>query len=402
MKIYLIILVLFIPLICASCAKESSADSISFIEPSIIPKIIEAKANVIDKQTSAVKITEMVFNKRENNSKVYFVDKDNGWLVGNIESDNNTIASNLYKTENGGKTWKKVSVEIEEEAIFRNIFFINWSVGWINIQKYGDVNSKKAKSWLMKTTDGGKNWQTLIIQDFTTVDEIKFIDEKNGWMTGSTHNPQNVYDTKQFFRKTTDGGNSWTEIGKNLFEKNGLEETRQMITGLIAETPENLKVVMWSGKLFETKDAGESWHRFGPQFDFPMQTLPDNFGKLGNSQRLRIARGTWSIEGIYSYIATEKDGDWTIRWTDESLCIYDILFLSENEMIAVGRLGVNLYEKNHRELGVILYSSDAGENWKIAYRNKSISEINSLSEITENQFIAVGNNGLIINIDLKK
>lgn len=402
MKIYLLISILFMELICAGCAKESSADSISVIEPPTVPKIIEATANVTDEQASALKTTEKAFNRKENNSKVYFVDKENGWLVGNIESGNETIESILYKTGNGGKNWEKVPIKVEKEAVINNILFVNQSVGWLNIQKYGDVNSKKATSWLMKTTDGGKSWQTLLIQDFTTIDEIKFFDEKNGWMTGSTHNFQNVYDTKQFIRKTNNGGISWTDIGKDLFEKNGLENTRQMITGLVAETPENLKVVMWSGKLFETKNGGESWNRFGPQFDFPMQTLPDNFGKMGNSQRLRMARGTWSIEGIYSYIATEKDGDWTLRWTDEALCIYDILFLSENEMIAVGRLGVNLYEKNHREHGVILYSSDAGESWKTAYRNKSVSKIKSLAKITEKQFIAVGNNGLIVNMELKK
>ncbi len=391
MKIYHLLFVLFLTFICANCSNQISADPGFIPKPFASPRVIESKAKISLEQVRGVKTTETFFNLKESNSKIYFVDENNGWLIGN---------KNLYRTENGGESWGNVPIKVEEEAGLGNIFFVNQSVGWINIQKYGDVTGKSSKSWLIKTIDGGETWQNLAVQNFTRIDEVKFIDEKNGWIIGSTHNPENVYDSKQFFKKTSDGGNSWTEIGKELFEKNG--KSQQMITGLIAETPENLKVVMWSGLLFKTEDAGKSWERFGPQFEFPAQTIPDNFGKLGNSNRLRMARGTWSIEGIYSYIATEKNGDWTIRWTDEPFCIYDIVFLSENEMIAIGRLGINLYEENNREEGVIVYSSDAGENWKTVYRNESISNINSIAKISENQFMAVGDRGLIINIEFGK
>ena len=403
MKIYFLILLLLVTILCTSCVKETVADSISEVESTQTPQVFKAEAKISSGDLKDVRTSQTVFNQKENNSKIYFVDKDNGWLIGKILSkDRDIITSNLYKTQDGGKTWANVPIKVEKDANLQTICFVNQTVGWLNIQKIGDVNKNDTKSWLMKTSDGGKSWQNLVTNNFTEINNIYFLDEKNGWLIGETNNPENVYDSKQFLKTTRDGGNTWTEIGNELFEKNDFSDARQIITGFIAETPNNLKVVMWSGKLFQSADAGKTWQQFGPQFKFPPQTTPDNFGKLGNSNRLRMARGTWSIEGIYSYIATEKNGDWTIHWTDEALCIYDILFLSENEMIAVGRLGTDIYEKNESIDGVIIYSSDGGENWKTVYRNKLISEINSIARISENHFMAVGNKGLLVNIEFEK
>lgn len=397
MKKYLRLVLLVVAITCLNCANNTSADSLPTPEPAPTPQIFRAEAKIRDGNLNNVaKITETIFNAKENNRKIYFVDKEKGWLISN--------AGNLYKTENGGKNWTKISLNVGKDASINTIVFANQSVGWLNIQKIGDVNENDTKSWLMKTVDGGKNWQPLSIQKFTEIDDIYFKDEKNGWLIGETNNPENVYDGVNFLRKTTDGGISWTEIGDPLFNQNGFEDrdARQTITGFIAETPEKLKVVMWSGKMFETIDGGKSWQKFGPQFDFPDQTVPDNFGQLGNSDRLRMARGTWSIEGIYSYVATEENGDWTIRWTDEPVCFFDIAFISEKEMLAVGKFGENIYQKNQALYGVVLHSADAGANWKIIYRNKNVPEINSLAKIADDEFLAVGEKGLVLNIKLTK
>lgn len=397
MKNYLRLVLLVVAITCLNCANNTSADSLSPPEPASTPQIFRAEAKIREGNLNNVaKITETIFNAAENNRKIYFVDKETGWLI----SD----AGNLYKTVNGGKNWTKISLKVEKDASINTIVFANQSVGWLNIQKIGDVNENDTKSWLMKTVDGGKIWQPLSIQSFTEIEDIYFKDEKNGWLIGETNNPENVYDGKNFLRKTTDGGINWTEIGDLLFNQNGFEDrdARQTITGFIAETPEKLKVVMWSGKMFETIDGGKSWQKFGPQFDFPDQTVPDNFGKLGISDRLRMARGTWSIEGIYSYVATEENGDWTVRWTDEPVCFFDIAFLSEKEMLAVGKFGENIYQKNQVLYGVVLHSADAGANWKIIYWNKTVPEINSLAKIADDEFLAVGDKGLVLNIKLTR
>src|SRR5437762_2579529 len=167
MKNYLRLVLLIISAACLNCAKNTSADSAPMPEPASTPQIFKAEAKIgVGDSKNAAKITETIFNAAENNRKIYFVDKEEGWLI----SD----AGNLYKTENGGKNWTKISLKVEKDASINTIVFANQSIGWLNIQRIGDVNENDTKSWLMKTVDGGKNWQPLSIQKFTEIDDIYF------------------------------------------------------------------------------------------------------------------------------------------------------------------------------------------------------------------------------------
>jgi photosystem II stability/assembly factor-like uncharacterized protein len=391
MKFFFLLLTAIVAFSGVACTTEISADSVPVVLPSGTPKIINAEAKLISNaRLDNVKVTELNLNLPEPVSQMRFFDKNVGWFVSGT--------NNFYKTENGGKDWIKQTVRVEKDAAIEQVVFVNQLTGWLTIQRTGDVNENDTKAWLLKTVDGGKNWRTLSVQNLTEFDELKFTDEKNGWLIGEISDQDNVYSTTKFLRRTADGGATWVEIGTDLFEKNSFTDARGIITGLIVETPEKLKVSMFSRKLFETENGGKTWRQFGPQFDFPPQTTTANFGQLGDSNRLRMARGTWSIEGIYSYVATENNGDWTVRWLEEPLCMYDIEFLSEKEMLAVGRFGENIYKKEQTLYGVVLYSADGGENWSIVYRNEKSPILRSLSKISENEFLAVGEKGLLLNI----
>lgn len=392
MKIFIFVLALL--QISTGCATKPDVESPFQSERTPVRKIIEGESKVLDETSSSAKVTRLTDKYKEDYRKVAFVDPVHGWLLGNAES--------MYKTSDGGRTWIKLAINIEKRSPIADFSFLNESVGWVWSQREGDVDKNDSKVRLLKTIDGGQTWQQLLEEDFSTIESCYFLDEKHGWILGRTSNPDNVYDRKQLFRSTTDGGNTWVEIGEDLARKNGFTDSRQLITGLIVESRDTLKVTMFSQKMFETLDGGKTWTQFGPLFELPQQTTLYNFGKIGRSARLRMANGTWSIEGIYSYIATENNGDWTLRWTDKPLCIYDINFISETDLVAVGKLASVPFTSSKPDSGVVVYSNDTGENLQIIYRTSDDSEIRSVAKVTDNRLIAVGEKGLILNITLHK
>ncbi|MGI9035193.1 MAG: WD40/YVTN/BNR-like repeat-containing protein [Pyrinomonadaceae bacterium] len=414
MKISLqLFLTFFTVVFCINCSQQTipivRATNIQI--PASTPQIIKAEAKIINKKADGLKVTETFLPSKENLSKVFFVDENNGWLVGSTGESDEAQTENIYRTENSGRSWQKVSIKTEKGSGVRDIFFVNALVGWLNIQRIGGINGNSSKSWLMKTNDGGTTWQNLLTQNFTEINEIKFINENNGWITGSTHNPKNVYNEKAFIRETTDGGKSWIDISKDLLKKNSYTDSRQLITGLIAETPNKVKVVTFGREFFKTEDAGKTWQQFGPVFyDLPAQVTTENFGKTGNNL-LRVAGGADSIEGIFSYIATEeKNNDWTLRWFSEAFCLFDVAYLSENNVFVCGRLSAD--EKSPKSIKrirepVIYYSSDNGATWTIVYQTSQfkngnlISNLNSITKVSDNHLISVGDNGLIVNIEVE-
>ena len=76
----------------------------------------------------------------------------------------------------------------------------------------------------------------------------------------------------------------------------------------------------------------------------------------------------------------------------------DALFLSEDEVLACGRIYVE--ESGHpfseKRDGVILFSSDGGQSWAVVYRSNKVSDVNGLSVVAPGNIVAVGNDGLVL------
>ena len=117
---------------------------------------------------------------------VYFSDNQTGWAVG----DDGTIVN----TTDGGQTWNTQTSGVTD--ILRAVFFIDNNTGWA-------VGGKLNKT-MLKTTDGGSNWQSLDASSIFSnlMYDIAFVDENTGW----------VITTDSIYR-TSDGGNTWEHEG---------------------------------------------------------------------------------------------------------------------------------------------------------------------------------------------
>ncbi|MBX7044784.1 MAG: T9SS type A sorting domain-containing protein [Ignavibacteria bacterium] len=107
-----------------------------------------------------------------------FVDVNTGFI---------SAYTSIYKTTNAGSSWFQISAHMSE-----TLFFINASTGW-NIDNGN----------LYKTTDGGVNWQQQFLLQYSTVQNVQFINPNTGWIvSGQSQDNGRIF-------KTTDGGTTW-------------------------------------------------------------------------------------------------------------------------------------------------------------------------------------------------
>lgn len=77
---------------------------------------------------------------------LHFVDGQTGWLVSKLATSSNFSLGNLFKTEDGGRTWRQLSIPIGAA-----VRFVDAQTGWTAGGPGGNE--------LYATRDGGQSWQ---------------------------------------------------------------------------------------------------------------------------------------------------------------------------------------------------------------------------------------------------
>ncbi len=148
----------------------------------------------------------------------HFWDENNGVVVGGL---NRTGAKNpgrpdvkpvILFTGDGGKTWEDRLAPIVEDFPLGEwgwkIDFVDRQHGFVSLENYN-------AGAIARTTDGGKTWVRLSINDAqqnVNLEGIGFIDEHHGWVGGWG----NMTGRAGYTSVTTDGGASWqnaNEVG---------------------------------------------------------------------------------------------------------------------------------------------------------------------------------------------
>lgn len=132
---------------------------------------------------------------------VKFLSADVGFIAGTHRQKGAII----LKTVDGGTTWSQVYPEPAATTYPTKPSDVMWKLDFVNDRvAYGSVySSTDTKSKVVKTTDGGRTWQTLIVDENRNweLEGIGFIDENIGWTGG--------YNAGSLM--TMDGGRTWTQ-----------------------------------------------------------------------------------------------------------------------------------------------------------------------------------------------
>jgi len=108
--------------------------------------------------------------------KIHFVDENNAYLLG---------FNCLLKTTDGGINWNNPNISaIEDYYFFSSIDFLSADTGFM-ISYYDDQYIDGVENPFFWTTDGGNNWQNYPFENNTSPIDIKFFNNNNGLLVGN-------------------------------------------------------------------------------------------------------------------------------------------------------------------------------------------------------------------------
>lgn len=181
-------------------------------------------------------------------------------LRGNVSS-----GYGIWKTENGGKTWMSAGLENSRHVPRIKVHPTDYNIVYAAV--LGNIYKPTKERGIYKSTDGGKNWkQILFVNDQAGAVDLT-LDPNNPrilyastWRAQRTPYSLSSGGAGSALWKSTDSGETWTEISKN----EGFPKDTLGIMG-ITVSPKNSERV-WAivenkekGGLYRSDDGGKKW-----------------------------------------------------------------------------------------------------------------------------------------------
>ncbi|MCO6498162.1 MAG: hypothetical protein J5I50_10940 [Chitinophagaceae bacterium] len=183
----------------------------------------------------------------------------------------NTVRGNVsesiegvYRTDDGGKTWRNIGLKDGRHIIRLIIHPKNPDIVWAAVM--GHLFGPNEERGVYKTTDGGKTWKrVLFVNDLTACSDLVMepgnpkVLYAGMWRLIRTPYSLESGGEGSGLWKSTDGGETW----KNVSANKGLPKGTWGIVG-VAVAPSNTDKVYsiienQNGGLFMSNDGGETW-----------------------------------------------------------------------------------------------------------------------------------------------
>ncbi len=195
--------------------------------------------------------------------------------VGTGESNNQRSSSwgdGVYKTENGGKTWTNIGLRTSQHI--GRIIIHPTKPDIVFVAAVGPLWASGGERGLYKTTDGGKTWKAVIkISEHTGVTDVIMEPGNPDVMYAAAFQRQRkAYSfvgggPESAIYKSKDGGESWTKLTEGLPKVDvgriGLDVSRSR-PGTVYATMENK-----GAEIYRSDDYGASWRKTGNGNSYP-------------------------------------------------------------------------------------------------------------------------------------
>lgn len=194
------------------------------------------------------------------NENIIYVGEGENTMRGNVSEG----LGGIWKSEDGGKTWKNVGIRDGRHITNILIDSQNPSIVWVGVM--GHLFGPNSERGIYKSIDGGKTWkQTLFVNEQTGCSDL-VIDPENSnilyagtWRVIRTPHSLESGGEGSALWKSIDGGESWT----NISSARGLPKGIWGIVGVAVapSNPDRLYTIIESekGGLYSSADKGETW-----------------------------------------------------------------------------------------------------------------------------------------------
>ncbi len=293
---------------------------------------------------------------------VYFINQSTGFACG--------LYGQILKTTDGGVSWQANTV-IDTSAAYCSFYFNNSNTGYAAGRILILGQNFSAKPLILKTTNSGGTWNSLLTDSGYTLLSINFINENTGYASGGLF----VFGTNKFL-STTNGGLNWLV---NSFVEPGY-------LGSIMFQNINLGFTLsFQGYIYKSTNSGVNWNILN---HLPYYTFSVTFN---NADIGFITAGNLSDSTGLIYKTIDSGNNWTTVYSDGLGTINPILFVNSNTGFAAGQREYTFGPVSAR----IIKTTNAGINWYIDTLFSNVGGLGSLFFIDENTGYAVGSNGAI-------
>jgi photosystem II stability/assembly factor-like uncharacterized protein len=182
---------------------------------------------------------------------VEFINEQKGF-AGAFPSRN--IYKDIFlKTLDGGVTWTDLTENLA--PIARN-GICGLSVADTNTI-YGCGNWYTDSAYIIKSTDGGDNWQLISMYPYaSSLIDMYFINKDTGFVTGKSRDLQNT----AIILYTTDGGSTWTTKYRNTTHNEYCWKIQRLTNLIYFASIEDLNPV--KPGILKSTDGGMSWKKY--------------------------------------------------------------------------------------------------------------------------------------------
>jgi photosystem II stability/assembly factor-like uncharacterized protein len=239
----------------------------------------------------------------------------------------------VIRTNDGGANWDSISFNTATDTfLLTELFFLDANTGFVG----GLKNNNQV---LLKTTDNGNSWTEITPNPFSTsfINSVYFIDAQNGFATDGL----TLY-------KTFNGGTAWTPVVVSSFTMRDLFFT-DMNNGF-ACGDNGMAVVM------QTSDGGQNWNT--RLSDSDSNLFVSSFGKLDFVNANVAFTAMDNTNKLYRTL--DGGNSWQMVAMDSVNFIRDFDFIDPDNGHVLAELG---WAQEYR----ILLSNDGGQSSTMEY-----------------------------------
>ncbi len=190
---------------------------------------------------------------------ILYVGEGEGTLRGNVSE-----GFGMWRTDDGGRNWRHIGLKDSRHILRIIIHPKNPDVVWVAAM--GHLFGPNKERGIFKTIDGGKTWKNVLyVNEFTGAADLVMEPGNPAVLYATTWRMQRTPYSMESggegggLWKSTDGGESW----KNISTSKGLPGGMWGISGVAVSksNPEKVYALIENAKggMYSSKDAGESW-----------------------------------------------------------------------------------------------------------------------------------------------